>query len=163
MRTSQQQSEYVFRCFQHGGGWTEMQGGCTTYSLFLQCAGRCTQNFPFTWVSGFPSNTWCLSPAQIRIPNGTSNSLAVIGGLKVMANRHTETNTEHANTQTTLHTYTQPFNGPFSETTRVSRYQIGKTTLDFLKQETVSGSGISWAIYKSAPRSRQITTPAPRL
>ena len=29
-----------------------------------------------------------------------------------------------------------------------------------LKQETVSGSGISWAICKSAPRSRQITTPA---
>ena len=30
-----------------------------------------------------------------------------------------------------------------------------------LKQETVSGSGISWATYKSAPCSRQITTPAP--
>jgi len=30
-----------------------------------------------------------------------------------------------------------------------------------LEQETVSGSGISWAICKSAPRSRQITTPAP--
>ena len=30
-----------------------------------------------------------------------------------------------------------------------------------LKQETVSGSGISWAICKSAPCSKQITTPAP--
>jgi len=30
-----------------------------------------------------------------------------------------------------------------------------------LKQETVSGSGISRAVCKSAPRSRQITTPAP--
>ena len=30
-----------------------------------------------------------------------------------------------------------------------------------LKQETVSGSGISWAVCKSAPRSRQITTPTP--
>jgi len=30
-----------------------------------------------------------------------------------------------------------------------------------LKQETVSGSGISWAICKSAPHPRQITTPAP--
>ena len=30
-----------------------------------------------------------------------------------------------------------------------------------LKQETVSGSDISWAICKSAPRSRQITMPAP--
>jgi len=30
-----------------------------------------------------------------------------------------------------------------------------------LKQETVSGSGIRWAICKSAPHSRQITTPVP--
>jgi len=30
-----------------------------------------------------------------------------------------------------------------------------------LKQDTVSGSGISWAICKSAPCSRQTTTPAP--
>jgi len=30
-----------------------------------------------------------------------------------------------------------------------------------LKQETVSGSGISWVICKSAPRCRQITIPAP--
>ena len=30
-----------------------------------------------------------------------------------------------------------------------------------LEQETVGGSGISWAICKSAPRFRRITTPAP--
>jgi len=30
-----------------------------------------------------------------------------------------------------------------------------------LKQETVSGSGISWAICKSAPRSKQMTMPSP--
>ena len=30
-----------------------------------------------------------------------------------------------------------------------------------MKQETVSGSGISWAVCKSAPHSSQITTPAP--
>ena len=30
------------------------------------------------------------------------------------------------------------------------------------KQQTVSGSGISWTVCKSAPCSRQITTPAPR-
>ena len=41
------------------------------------------------------------------------------------------------------HTHTHPFNDPLSETTQVSRY------------------GISWAICKSALRSRQITTPAP--
>ena len=36
-----------------------------------------------------------------------------------------------------------------------------KTIWILLKQETLSGSGISWVICKSAPRSRQITTPAP--
>ena len=30
-----------------------------------------------------------------------------------------------------------------------------------LKQETLSGNGVSWAICKSAPCSKQITTPAP--
>ena len=29
-----------------------------------------------------------------------------------------------------IHTHTQPFNGPFSRTTRVSRYQKGKISLD---------------------------------
>jgi len=59
-----------------------------------------------------------------------------------------------------------PFNGPLSRTTRVSRYQKGtrkvKPIRILLKQEAVSGSGISWPICKSAPRSRQITKPAPQ-
>ena len=47
-----------------------------------------------------------------------------------------------------------------SGTTRVSTYQKGKTrqvktNLDLLEQETVSGSGICWAICKSAPHPRQ--------
>jgi len=47
-----------------------------------------------------------------------------------------------------------------SETTRVSRYQKGKTrkvktSLDLLEQEIVSGSGICWAICKSASHPRQ--------
>ena len=52
---------------------------------------------------------------------------------------------------TDTHTHTRAFNGPFSRTTRVI----------LPKQETVSGNGISWAICKSAPCSRQITMPAP--
>ena len=36
-----------------------------------------------------------------------------------------------------------------------------KPTWILLKQDTVSGSEIRWAISKSAPCSRQITTPAP--
>ena len=43
----------------------------------------------------------------------------------------------------------------------MSQYQKGKTIWILLKQETVSGSGISWAICKSAPPSRQTTTPIP--
>jgi len=42
---------------------------------------------------------------------------------------------------------------------------VALTTLSHYRasvwQETVSGSGISWAVCKSAPRSRQITMPAP--
>jgi len=49
------------------------------------------------------------------------------------------------------------FNGPLSKTTQVSRYQKGKTDVDLLEQEIVSGSGIC----KSAPHPRQITTPTP--
>jgi len=56
---------------------------------------------------------------------------------------------------------THTSNGPLSGTTRVSRYQKGKPIWMLLKQETVSSSGISWAICKSAPRCRQITTPTP--
>jgi len=59
------------------------------------------------------------------------------------------------------HTYIHPFNGPLSGTIWVSRYQKGKTIWILLKQEAVSGSGISWAVCKSAPRSGQITMPAP--
>ena len=59
---------------------------------------------------------------------------------------------------------TRPFNGPFSGTTRVTWYQKGKNQSGIwilLKQETVSGSGVSWAICKSALSSRQMTMPAP--
>jgi len=57
-----------------------------------------------------------------------------------------------------------PFNGLFSRTAWVSRYQKGKTSLDLneARDDGVLGcSGISWTICKlpAAPRSRQITTP----
>ena len=54
-----------------------------------------------------------------------------------------------------------PFNGPFSATTWWAGTRVIKPIWILLKQETVSSSGISWDICKSAPRSRQITTPAP--
>ena len=54
-----------------------------------------------------------------------------------------------------------PLNGPLSRTTQVSRTRKVKPIWILLEHETVGGSGISWARCKSAPRSRQITTPAP--
>ena len=58
------------------------------------------------------------------------------------------------------HTHT-PFNGPLSGTTQVSRYQKGKTNLDFTEARDSEWQWHQLAICKSAPRSRQITTPAP--
>ena len=51
-----------------------------------------------------------------------------------------------------------PFNGPLSRTTLVSQYQKSKITLGLMEKETVSGSGFSWTMFKSAPRPGQITT-----
>jgi len=49
----------------------------------------------------------------------------------------------------------------FTTTTTTTVLRLSGFYLRLLEQETVSGSGISWAICKSAPRPRQITTPAP--
>ena len=63
----------------------------------------------------------------------------------------------YLSSQQRQHTHTHPFNGPFSGTTQARKV---KPIWILLKQETVSGSGISWDTCKSAPHSRQITTPA---
>jgi len=72
--------------------------------------------------------------------------------------------TDAGDTHTHTHTYTHTFIGPFSGTTQVSRYQKGKTNLDFTEARD---SEWQWHqlghMHKSAPRSRQITTPAPTL
>jgi len=58
----------------------------------------------------------------------------------------------------TLHTYLTAL---FPGLPRWAGTRKVKPIWILLKQETVSGNGISWAICKSTPRSRQITTPAP--
>jgi len=58
----------------------------------------------------------------------------------------TNIQTSHLQLRLNIHTHTHSFNGPFSGTTRVSRYQKGKPIWILLEQETVSGSGISWTI-----------------
>ena len=74
---------------------------------------------------------------------------------------HTHTHT-HARTHARTHTHTHtrltalfPGLPGWAGTRKVKPIWI------LLEQETVSGCGISWAICKSAPHSRQITTPAP--
>ena len=54
---------------------------------------------------------------------------------------------------------THPFNGPFSRTTQVSRYQKGKTNLDFTQARDSEWQWHQLEHMKSAPRSRQITMP----
>jgi len=59
---------------------------------------------------------------------------------------------------THTHIHTQLFLRLFwilSRTTQVSWYWKDKTNLGLLEQEIVSGSGICWAICKSAPHPRQ--------
>jgi len=59
------------------------------------------------------------------------------------------------------YTHTHPFNGPFSRTTRVSWYKKDKTNLDFSGARDSEWQWHQLGMCKSAPRSRQITTPAP--
>ena len=59
------------------------------------------------------------------------------------------------------HTHTHPFNSLFSGLPRWAGTRKETPIWILQKQETVSGSGIRWAICKSAPRSSQITTPVP--
>ena len=59
------------------------------------------------------------------------------------------------------HTHTHPFNGPFSRTTRVGQYQKGTANLDFTEARDSEWQWHQLGICKSAPRSRQITMPAP--
>jgi len=82
-----------------------------------------------------PLHTACTAPTEERPASAAHHAVTVV-----------------------LHTQTHAFNGPFSGTTRVSRYKKGKTNLDF----TEARDSISWAVCKSALSSRQTTTPAPQ-
>ena len=58
----------------------------------------------------------------------------------------------------TLSAYTHPFNGPFSGTTQVSRYQKSKANLDFTEARD---SEWQWHhLGRMQVCTRQITTPA---
>ena len=91
---------------------------------------------------------------KIRLKHMTYGHSKPKSQLKVT---HTNT-TKDSNT----HTHTHPFNGPMSGTTRVSRYQKGKTNLDFTEARDSEWQWHQLGTCKSAPRSRQITMPTPQ-
>jgi len=73
---------------------------------------------------------------------------------------HSHTRTRRR-THACAHTCTHLFYGPLDFVRDYPVKPIPEPIWILLKQETVSGSGISWAICQSAPCPRQITTPAP--
>ena len=92
--------------------------------------------------------------------NQLANELVLIIGTRhrccVWSNSRKRVDTRHTHTYThTRLTALCPGLPGWAATRNVKPIWI------LLKQETMNGSGISWAICKSAHRSRQITTPAP--
>jgi len=87
----------------------------------------------------------------------TDQQLGLLTLCSRLTDRHSMPHVQHL----TLCTHTHTFNGPFSGLPGWAGTRKAKPIWILLKQETVSGSGISWAICKSAPRSRQITMPVP--
>jgi len=78
---------------------------------------------------------------------------------KTHTNKHTKLDTL-PQSATHTHTHTR-LTALFPGLARWAGTRKVKPIWILLKQDTVSGSGISWAIGKSAPRSRQTTMPAP--
>jgi len=64
---------------------------------------------------------------HVRVAVGRDRNVGAVGGRYRRHVRHQRRAEHRCNT----HTHTCPFNGPFSGTTRVSRYQKGKTNLNF--------------------------------
>ena len=62
--------------------------------------------------------------------NQLSSPRVVLILYQLVTGRQTHNNSK-CRTSVASHTHTHPFNGPLSGTTRVSRYQKGKTSLDF--------------------------------
>ena len=60
-----------------------------------------------------------------------------------------------------VHAHTHLFRGPLDFVWDYPGEPVPEPIWILLKQETVNGSSISWAICKSAPRPSQITLPAP--
>jgi len=120
------------------------------------------------------------SGQRVLNPNGTSIGSSVFVGLAV-ASRCDPTTADNpcpspqknylkiatvqmsvsSLVECTQNTCTRAFNGSLSGTTRVSRYQKGKTNLDFTEARDSQWQWHQLGHMQIAPRSRQITMPAP--
>ena len=87
--------------------------------LTVSCFSRIQIGFTFLVPAHPGSPQW-----RIAKNGGGYTQTGVAKGLKVPCLFITEVSIH-------THTHTHPFNGPFSGTTRVGRYQKGKTNLDF--------------------------------
>ena len=99
------------------------------------------------------SNIYC-TPRKPTL----SQAEVTINHITTELDNHTLLQEQSYNTHTHTHTCLTalcPGLPGWAGTRKVKPIQI------LVKQETVSGNGISWAICKSTPHSRQITTPAP--
>jgi len=102
-----------------------------------------------------------VTSAKLRRPNTTSTTLAWMATSAAWVRGQTvNLPAGYMPSHAKLHTHTRltalfPGLPGWAGTTEVKPIWI------LLDQEAVSGSGISWAVCKSAPRSRQITMPVP--
>ena len=137
--------------------WSEVQtctwpSWCHCHSLFLNRDNRLTQLLPSDHLQhcevSSPETAIKIWTDIMSMPSSMKSSIVLCYKINKL-------------TYWLSQLLTHSFNDPLSGTTRVSRYQKGKTNLDFSEAKTVSGSGIGWTICKSEPRSKQITAPAP--
>ena len=122
-----------------------------------------TQHHPQLKRLEISINIWrwlcCRSP-------GCSNAVALAADETAAATDGTDRRTPDHYTDPAPHimsvaSHTQLFNNPFPGLPRSAGTRKVKPIWILLKQETASGSSISWAVCKYAPRSRQTTMPAP--
>jgi len=119
-----------------------------------------------------PCNTQFPGHMQVIIPNGFLDGADVFAGLTLVPKTHRQTDRQtdrhrscYIETPAAIgcicaHTYTHLFDGPQDFVWDYPSEPLPKPIWLLLKQERVSGSGISWAICKSATRPREIMTPA---
>jgi len=143
--------------------------------FFHHCSSH--QNNTFYRLQCKSNNTWNLSPSSLCIMHCSSFTVDLqnwVSDARNVCLSHpwdrinfdrkmfsTAQILQAAIYTTNAHTHTYPFNGPFPGLPGLAGTRKVKPIWILAKQKTVSGSGISCIICKSAPRSRQITTPAP--